>query len=143
MMSIMKGIFNGWLLLLLLSSFLAIVFLRGTPEFLQIHKLAKHRPSVSVDVLRTTTSNLGRQPSHYLFFRYQEKEHSLRISQPFFAEVKEKKSTDLIHSSEYPDLFLPPDYDFNSQFTDNIILIALFILTALISIFQMFKKRSD
>jgi hypothetical protein len=79
----------------------------------------------------------------YLDFRFAEHAHSVRVSHAFRQRVSTLSTTAMLHLPEYPDLFLPPDYDFKGQLLSYSVLIAFFLGSAGYSIWMLVKENSN
>ena len=98
---------------------------------------------VPVEVVRGSTARISSRAQSYVDFRYAGREHSVRVSHAFRQQVNDAPTTALLHLPEYPDLFLPPDYDDTSQSGSFYGLLATFFSIAGYCLFMLVKKKPD
>jgi hypothetical protein len=132
-----------WCLISLISLLLSGAFLYNIPGLLRIRQLGQSKSFVSVQIVRTVEAKLGKQHSYYLHFSYQSQEKSARVSRSFAEQVQALKTTKLFHLPQYPDLFLPPDYDFRGELISHIALIMLFLFTLGYSVKMIFMTENQ
>jgi hypothetical protein len=126
-----------WWFMLLLSTFMSGVFLYMIPQEIQIHRVMTNGDLVTVEILQTRETTFGRRHSHWLEFKYQNVEKSIKVSYNFFNHIKGQPKTELLHLSEYPDLFMPLDYNYKSQFVSLSILTCFFVFMVPFSGFKL------
>ena len=136
----MDRVFNQYGLLLLLSGVMALLLLVQLPEMRRTQRVVQQGRAVTVEVVRGSTFGAGTRAQSYVDFRYAGQAHSLRVSHAFRQQVNDALTTDLLHLSDYPDLFLPPDYDSKSQTNSLYWLLALFLGSVGYSLFMLLKK---
>lgn len=139
----MHRLLNQYGLLLLLSGGLALIFLLMLPEGRRITRVVEQGRVVPVEVIHSSTERLGNRAQSYLDFRYAGRNHTVRVSHVFRQRVKDAHTTGLLHLPEYPDLFLPPDYDNQSQSNALYGLVVMFLGFASYSLFMLIRKGSD
>ena len=139
----MSRLLNPYGLLLLLSAGMALLFLRQVPESRRIARVVQQGRVVPVEVIHASTAGFGNRAQSYVDFRYAGREHSVRVSHMFRQRVNDAPTTTLLHLPEYPDLFLPPDYDDTSQSSSFYGLLAMFFSIAGYCLFMLFKKRAE
>ena len=136
----MDRVFNQYGLLLLISGVMALLMLLQLPEMQRIQRVVQRGHAVTVEVVRGSTFGGGTRAQSYVDFRYAGQAHSLRVSHAFRQRVNNASTAELLHLSEYPDLFLPPDYDSKSQTNSLYWLLALFLGSVGYSLFMLLKK---
>ena len=139
----MDRVLTQYGLLLLLSGVMALLLLRQVPESRRIERVVQQGRAVIVEVVRGSTVGLGTRAQSYLDFRYAGRSNSLRVSHAFRQRVNNAPTTALLHLPEYPELFLPPDYDSKSQSSSFYGLITLFLGSAGYSLFMLIKKKAE
>ncbi|TGE23197.1 hypothetical protein [Hymenobacter metallicola] len=139
----MHRLLNQYGLLLLLNGGLALIFLLQLPESWRITRVVEQGRVVPVEVIHGSTVRLGNRAQSYLDFRYAGRSHSVRVSHALRQRVKGAPTIDLLHLPEYPDLFLPPDYNDQSQSNSLYGLLVMFLGFAGYCLFMLIKKRSD
>jgi hypothetical protein len=132
-----------WWLMLLLSTFIAGLFLSQTPEMMRIRQVMQYGDSVSVEIVKLKAFRVGRRDFQYLDFRYQGSDKTVRISYKFFNQIKTKREIKLRHLSEYPDLFLAPDYDTKWESISHIVLTCFFVFMVPFSIARIYRLRKN
>lgn len=137
----MQRLLNQYIFLLVLCGGLALLFLIQVPELWRIRQVGQQRQFVDVEVLRGSTFTFGKQSQSYLDFRYAEQAHSVRVSHAFRQQASTLPTTAMLHLSEYPDLFLPPDYDFKGQLFSYSVLITFFLGSAGYSLWMLVRKK--
>jgi hypothetical protein len=136
----MQRLLNKHTFLLVLCGGLALLFLMQAPQLWRIRQVGQRKQLVEVEVLRGSTFTLGKRSQSYLSFRYAEQTHSVRVSHAFRQRVSTLSTTVMLHLPEYPDLFLPPDYDFKGQLFSYSALITFFLGSAGYSIWMLVKE---
>lgn len=115
-----------WWFMLMLSTFMAVVFTSMIPVALRTREVVKEDKCVTVEVVKIRTSPFGRNPSHDLYFYYRDYNGNVRLGYNFFSQIQGKKQVQLLHLEKFPTLFvlpiMPPDYNDRSQFYSLIIL---------------------
>jgi hypothetical protein len=136
----MQRLLNQYTFLLVLCGGLSLLFLMQVPEMWRIRQVGQRRQFVEVEVLRGSTFTLGKRAQSYLYFRFAGQAHSVRVSHAFRQRVSTLSTTALLNLPEYPDLFLPPDYDFKGELLSYSVLITFFLGSTGYSIWMLVKE---
>jgi hypothetical protein len=137
----MQRLLNQHTFLVVLCGGLALLFLLQVPQLWRIRQVGQRRQLVEVEVLRGSTFTLGKRAQSYLDFRYADRVHSVRVSNAFRQQASRSSTTAMLHLSEYPNLFLPPDYDFKGQLFSYSVLITFFLGSAGYGLWMLLKKK--
>lgn len=136
----MDRVFNQYGLLLLGSGIMALLMLMQLPQMQRTQRVVQRGRVVTVEVVRGSTFGVGTRAQSYMDFRYAGQAHSLRVPHAFRQRINNASTAELLHLPEYPDLFLPPDYDSKSQTNSLYWLLALFVGSMGYSLFMLLKK---
>lgn len=118
-----------------------VMLLKEVPEAIRIRRVVTKKQSVEVRLMSKSSIDFGKRSASYIDFDYEGQKYSVRVSRSFLDRIKASQVTRLLHLPEYPALFLPPDYDGNSQSTSFLMLILLFTVTSGYSVFMLLKEN--
>ncbi len=131
-----------WWFILLLSTLMLTVFLYNIPRAIHTYQVSKSGELASVEITQRKEVVVGNRHTYYLHFKYLgEQQSSITISKNLFDTIRGEKNIKLRHLSDYPDLFLAPDYDTKGQSISHIIIVCFFAFMVPFSIYKIRALR--
>jgi hypothetical protein len=131
-----------WWFMLLLSTLMLVVFLYNIPRAIHIYQVSKSGELASVEITQIKEVTVGSRHTYYLHFKYLgEQQSSITIGKSLSDSIVHDKEIKLRHLSNYPDLFLAPDYDTEGQSISHIILVCFFAFMVPFSIYKIRTLR--
>lgn len=131
-----------WWLMLLLSTFMLVIFLIMIPDAVHKYEIASSGQLSTVKIIIINRLTLGNKHTISLHFKYlDDKEKFINISKNFSNTIKNKEETQLQHLPKYPNLFLAPDYDIRWQSISHVALICFFSFMVPFSIYKIRTLR--
>ena len=128
-----------YLLCFLLCLFFTTVFSLGLPNKLEEAAVAERGRLVTVELLRGSRTLFTKLPSYELYFRYNGREYSTRVSVDYFQQVKNQPTAQLLHLAIYPRIFFAPGHSEQGQVFSGVLLIVFSACGTLWSVFKLVK----
>jgi hypothetical protein len=116
---------NIWTLLFIVCAFLTLMFSLGFSNERQVDEVLRRGQLVEVEILRSTEAQFGKRHSYTLYFTYNGQQEHTYISRDYSYQIKNTRSTRLLHLAEYPHIFIDPGKKEKGELLSAYILVGL------------------
>ena len=130
-----------WAFMFLLSIFMATMMILSLPHHYDYQRVEQQGNLVDVEVVRGSEFRFGKRTTYELHFIYEGRERSTQVSQDYLVNVRGLRSTKLLHSPDYPDIFLQPSQSEDWEIASGYLLIVFFVFMTGYSFINLLKDE--